>query len=289
MEFLATADPSQMVSKGSTTGRLSVDAVVVEYAGAFETHRSVSDLVIGVHLDPVYLEVDMAGRRRAPCMYAPGQFDVSPPNSDYRALRTRPSKSLGIAIRKDIVAHVLSDVAPDRTDNFGALHQFPQSSDLIFALCRQIVAEIEAGRPLGPLYADSLVQALVMELYGMSQGGPVYEDLEKERIDQTTLARINEYTDANEAEKIDLLILADIAAMPVTKFTRLFKHTTGQTPYQYMLQSRLRKAQRLVGTTSFPIAQIATDCGFASQSHMTDLFRTKLGCTPGQLRKQQRS
>ncbi|MEM9148599.1 MAG: AraC family transcriptional regulator, partial [Pseudomonadota bacterium] len=101
----------------------------------------------------------------------------------------------------------------------------------------------------------------------------------------TTLAQIDEHIDANAMEKIDLHSLADIAAMPVGKFVRAFKRTTGQTPFQYMLQSRLRKAQRLVGTTSFPIAQIATDCGFASQSHMTDLFRTKLGCTPGQLRK----
>ncbi|MEM7710434.1 MAG: AraC family transcriptional regulator [Pseudomonadota bacterium] len=37
------------------------------------------------------------------------------------------------------------------------------------------------------------------------------------------------------------------------------------------------------------LAEIAYACGFASQSHMTDVFREKLGVTPGRYRKEVRS
>ena len=36
------------------------------------------------------------------------------------------------------------------------------------------------------------------------------------------------------------------------------------------------------------LADVAHACGFVSQSHMTDVFRKKLGVTPGRYRKEVR-
>lgn len=284
-EFVAGADPSQIVTANSTTGHRSVDAVVVQYTGEFETRRTVSDLVVGVHLDPILLEVDMAGRNRKPHIYSAGHFDVSPPDSSYRALRDRSSKSLGVAVSKDVVSEILSEVSPGHRGDFGAVHQSPQTSELIVAVCQQIAVELAAGNPEGPLYTDSLVQVLVMELFRTSREKRNEVNADTEALSRTTVAQIEEYIDSCGMDKVDIRCLASIAAMPIAKFTRFFKQTTGQTPYQYLLQSRLQKAKVLVTNTTLPIAQIASDCGFSSQSHMTDLFRAKIGITPGRMRK----
>uniref|UniRef100_UPI00122CECC9 helix-turn-helix domain-containing protein n=1 Tax=Roseivivax sediminis TaxID=936889 RepID=UPI00122CECC9 len=41
----------------------------------------------------------------------------------------------------------------------------------------------------------------------------------------------------------------------------------------------------LLGTTRLSIAEIAYSCGFPWQSHMTDVFRCRVGATPAAVRK----
>ena len=59
------------------------------------------------------------------------------------------------------------------------------------------------------------------------------------------------------------------------------------TPYQYVLDKRIERAQLMIETTSLSLAQISFASGFSSQSHMTDVFRAKLGMTPGKVRSGQ--
>ncbi len=82
--------------------------------------------------------------------------------------------------------------------------------------------------------------------------------------------------------------LAALADMPASAFLRAFSVTTGQTPYRFVLSRRIARAQELLAVGTMPIAEIAYACGFASQSHMTDVFRQKLGVTPGRYRKEVR-
>jgi len=65
-----------------------------------------------------------------------------------------------------------------------------------------------------------------------------------------------------------------------THFLRLFRASTGQTPYQYVLNRRLERAKSLLQKTLMPLVNIAAACGFSSQTHMTDLFRSHIGKTP---------
>ncbi|WP_439687165.1 helix-turn-helix domain-containing protein [Cupriavidus oxalaticus] len=75
-------------------------------------------------------------------------------------------------------------------------------------------------------------------------------------------------------------------AVPVRRshFIRAFCHTTGKTPYQWLLERRIEVVKAsLRGPAS--IAKIASDCGFADQSHMTRVFRRLTGMTPAGWRK----
>jgi AraC family transcriptional regulator len=53
-----------------------------------------------------------------------------------------------------------------------------------------------------------------------------------------------------------------------------------------VLHRRINRAKRLI-LAGEPLAQIATACGFDSQSHLTRGFRTATGVTPGQYRAAQ--
>jgi AraC-like DNA-binding protein len=75
--------------------------------------------------------------------------------------------------------------------------------------------------------------------------------------------------------------LADALGMGTHQFTRHFSASVGSTPYQYIVRRRLERARTLLEKTSLPIADIALEVGFVSQSHLTETFRRHLHVTPG--------
>jgi AraC family transcriptional regulator len=74
--------------------------------------------------------------------------------------------------------------------------------------------------------------------------------------------------------------LADALGMGTHQFTRHFSASVGFTPYQYIVRRRLERARTLLEKTSLPIADIALEVGFVSQSHLTETFRRHLHVTP---------
>jgi AraC family transcriptional regulator len=55
--------------------------------------------------------------------------------------------------------------------------------------------------------------------------------------------------------------------------------------YRYLLRSRIQRAEQLLATTRFPIADIPTQVGFADQSHFTKALRRFVGATPKRWRE----
>jgi AraC family transcriptional regulator len=51
---------------------------------------------------------------------------------------------------------------------------------------------------------------------------------------------------------------------------------------------RAERAAALLRTTTRPLIEVAADCGFAHQAHMTRVFRAMFGVTPGEYRRRSR-
>lgn len=67
-------------------------------------------------------------------------------------------------------------------------------------------------------------------------------------------------------------------------FSRLVKREMGIAPHAYRLLTRLNLARRMLREGQ-PIAGVAAEAGFADQSHLTRLFRSTFGTTPGLYRR----
>lgn len=69
-------------------------------------------------------------------------------------------------------------------------------------------------------------------------------------------------------------------------FSRAFKHSTGVPPHVWLATRRLDRAKALLATSGLRIADVAAECGFADQSHLTRSFSAHLGVTPAAWRRQ---
>ncbi len=89
-------------------------------------------------------------------------------------------------------------------------------------------------------------------------------------------------------EPLKLSELADKAIMNPAAFCRFFKEQSGQTPFQYISQLRIQKAQRELSLGSVhSISDLAHRCGFTSQTSFNRQFRAKIGLTPSEFGKRQ--
>ncbi|HEY9126905.1 MAG TPA: helix-turn-helix transcriptional regulator, partial [Acidobacteriaceae bacterium] len=69
-------------------------------------------------------------------------------------------------------------------------------------------------------------------------------------------------------------------------FLRMFQARTGVTPHEYHMQLRLQHAKSLLASSTESLIDIAAACGFSNQSHLTSVFRRRIGTTPSSFRRQ---
>jgi AraC-like DNA-binding protein len=95
------------------------------------------------------------------------------------------------------------------------------------------------------------------------------------------------YIDEHFMLGISLHQIAEHVSLSPYYLLRAFRAYTGMPPYAYLESVRIREAQRLI-EIGRPLAEVAGEVGFSSQSHLTQRFKQIIGVTPGQYARQRR-
>jgi AraC family transcriptional regulator len=149
-------------------------------------------------------------------------------------------------------------------------------------------AGIQTGDVLDRMYGEALSTALAVHLlskYSTAVPAPKrqYGGLPREK-----LVRAVEYIQDQLGTDLTVSGIAQAIYMTPYHFTRLFKESTGQSPYQYVVEARVRKAKELLTTGKFTISEVAHQVGFADQSHLTRHFKRVFGLPPKRLLSRRR-
>lgn len=70
---------------------------------------------------------------------------------------------------------------------------------------------------------------------------------------------------------------------------RAFKASTGEPPHRWMLRHRIERSKALLSGTHATLAEVASQCGFADQSHFTRVFKSFAGFSPAAWKRSIRS
>jgi len=157
----------------------------------------------------------------------------------------------------------------------------------IEAIAWAIKAELEAGAPSDPLYAETLGVALAVRLVeagphsaGRNVGAPQTLSPRQRRL-------LVEFIEAHLDESLSLEALAEVASLGVSHLKTLFRSTFSMPAHQYVVRCRVERARVLLLSSDMPASQIALAAGFAHQSHMARCMRRVLGVTPGTIARMQ--
>lgn len=102
---------------------------------------------------------------------------------------------------------------------------------------------------------------------------------------ETTLEPLLRWLDEHLHRALTLAEIAQQAALSTRTLNRRFREQTGTTPLQWLLAARVRRAQRLLETTTLSIEQVTSAAGFASVSTFRDRFNRLVGTSPHAYRR----
>lgn len=144
-------------------------------------------------------------------------------------------------------------------------------------ICWSIVEEIDDGRAISGVYAESLALALaahVVRRYVATEHRNGVVPLRRHPLNQV-LHYITDHLDRD----LSIETLASVAGLSPSHFKVVFRAAMGTSVHRYVIVQRVDAAARLLESGK-PAPEVAMQTGFANQSHMARLMRQILGFTP---------
>jgi AraC family transcriptional regulator len=151
----------------------------------------------------------------------------------------------------------------------------------IAQIADQLAAELGGEGLMKAEAADSLARLLLVRLARrLHDSGKAPQSLSPQALEN-----LRDYVVAHLSERILVADLAQQVDLSPNRFAQAFSEHTHQSPHQFVLALRLDRAAHLLRTSKLNLVEIAHDCGFANQQHLSNAMQRHLGTTPGRYRR----
>ncbi|PJG82493.1 AraC family transcriptional regulator [Caviibacterium pharyngocola] len=157
----------------------------------------------------------------------------------------------------------------------------------ITALLQELIALENQPIPFYEYAVLSTLSRLWLALLQHTQSVQPTAEIPKNKPAQR-MRQFLHYIERHYAEEISLDSLAQSAHVSKSECLRCFQNTMNTTPYQYLMEFRLAKAQQLLLESSLSVGDIAEQTGFNQQSYFGKCFRQKTGLSPSEYRQKYR-
>ena len=103
---------------------------------------------------------------------------------------------------------------------------------------------------------------------------------------QQMVLRVQHYINQHLVEDLSLETLAEVANYSAFHFQKVFSEAVSESPKQYVIRLRLEKAAHFIKIfPQLPINEIATNCGFSSNSIFSRAFKNYFGISAEKYRE----
>lgn len=220
-----------------------------------------------------------------------GGIHLVPGGADFGVRLSGALNTLHVYIRRSVIEEVAAEMVDGDPAKIEIAPGILDADPALFSLLEAVNLALGDGDVATALYADYLSQAIAAQLIRRYSGAR----FRAPRLRDTggylapTVAEAIEYMRANLDQRISLVDIAAAVNRSPTHFAREFRADLGVPPHRYLIDLRLEKAQFLLEKSNTPIAEIAFECGFSHQEHLTRLFRRRCATTPAAYRRSKRN
>jgi AraC family transcriptional regulator len=235
--------------------------------------------------NPITIE-SSNGDRLQTMQFVPDDVCIFPVHLPLSARWRQSLEVIIVALEPEFMAQMVPDGG--KVDPAAMLLQLGQKDPFIKAVCLALHHELQQGCPGGRLYGETMGMALSVHL--LTHYSTVAPQLSNHRVDANhelssrRLSQIVDHIQAHLDGDMSLSTLAALLDMSPHYFCHLFKRVMGLPPHQYVIQQRAERARLLLKRRDRTIADIALECGFGNQSHLTKQFKKLYGITPKKYR-----
>ena len=103
--------------------------------------------------------------------------------------------------------------------------------------------------------------------------------------DRQNLERVRQHIENNPAGDLSIEMLSSIAGCSANRTTALFKALYKMTLHQYVVQTRMQRAEKMLTTTDLPINDICRAVGYSDLSGFDRAFKKTFGIQPTAVRR----
>jgi AraC-like DNA-binding protein len=97
--------------------------------------------------------------------------------------------------------------------------------------------------------------------------------------------RATEILRANLKGGVALKEVARECSQSVGYFSHAFRRTMGVAPHQWLIEQRVALSKEKLRDDGLSLSDVAAECGFSDQSHLTRAFKQTVGVSPGAWRR----
>jgi len=136
-----------------------------------------------------------------------------------------------------------------------------------------------------PLFVDHVMLALGMHI-AQTYGGmrPVSRPV-RGGLAPWQERRAREFLLANIKRGVALKEVARECGLSVGHFSHAFRRTLGVAPHKWLIEQRVVLSKDKLRDDGLSLSDVAMECGFSDQSHLTRVFRQTVGVSPGAWRR----
>jgi AraC family transcriptional regulator len=174
-------------------------------------------------------------------------------------------------------------------DRIELIEQQRSTDPTLHHIAMALRAGVQSGAALDRMYGEGLSTALAAHLLREYGAAVLKPRRQYGGLPRAKLMRAVEYIQDQLAADLTVSGIAQAVGMSPFYFSRLFKESTGQSPHQYVVEARVRRAKELLTTGKFTISEAAHHVGFVDQSHLTRHFKRVFGLPPKRLLESQKA
>lgn len=258
------------------------------FQGVFQPSR---DHLIVLHRDgPVQVE-SLTDRKIGRRVIPAGGIHIISPGVDFGIHLTAAIETVHVYVRRSVIEEValeMVDGDPARIDIPNAIVEGDKALHALIDASAFAVEDESLGSSMFADYMSRTIASQLIRTYSKAKlkgGGrmSMYPSL------SPTMSEAVDYMTANIDTAINLADIAQAINRSPSHIARMFRTELGMPPHRYLINLRVDKARRLLEKTSMSIAEIAYECGFAHQEHLTRLFGRHTGTTPAAYRRSKRN